>query len=228
MPLHTAAIFGALIFSLCAFAIFPLASAIPTRLERQWASEIKAYEVTTPDPKIYSFSLTQKTIVVLVAALLGFTVFAVYRENTEVIAFAFYYFSLLLLVAINLKSSLLPDMVVLPTLWVGLTYFATRGVASEHIYGAAAGYLVPFCVGLVFKMSTGKEVIGRGDLKALSMAGAWFGISALPFILAVFVMGSIGWALAMSFSGPKNRGFVCTGPAHLIASVAITLGVTAL
>jgi prepilin signal peptidase PulO-like enzyme (type II secretory pathway) len=228
MPPSTTPFFGALFFGLCAFAIFPLASAIPARLERQWASEIEAYAVASSVPKDYSLSLAQKAIVILVAALLGFTVFSIYREKTEATAFTFYYFSLLLLVAINLKSSLLPDMVVLPTLWVGLTYSATTGLAAEHIYGAVAGYLGPYLVGLAFKMFTGKEVIGRGDLKALSMAGAWFGVSALPSILAVFAVGFTGWALAMGFFGQKKRGFVCTGPAHLIASIAITLGVTAL
>lgn len=151
-----------------------------------------------------------------------------YGSTTAGAAYSLYYFSLLLVVAINVKHTLLPDNVVLTTLWAGLLYHAATGGAADHVYGAAVGYLAPFLIAFMFKSISGKEVIGRGDIKTLAMAGAWFGTVALPTILGTFIVGSILWAIVMGLLGlTKTRGFVPTGPVHLLASLAVIFGARA-
>jgi leader peptidase (prepilin peptidase) / N-methyltransferase len=226
----TIAMLCALAFGIvAALVLLPMARMIPARLERQWAGELEAYALTkrdTTEPTIYSYTLPHKAIVVVVAMLLGLVVITTYGSTAAGAAYALYYFSLLLLVAINVKHALLPDSIVFTTLWAGLLYYAYAGGVADHVYGAAAGYLVPFFVSLMFKLTTGKDVIGYGDLKALAMAGAWFGIAAMPVIIGTFVAGFIVWAILLHVLGHKSQGSVSTGPAHLLASLAVTLGVT--
>ena len=213
-----------------AYVLLPMAEEIPLRLERQWASELEAHAQATsdaPESTTHSYTLAHKAAIVVAAMLLGFVVITTYGSTTAGAAYSFYYFSLLLLVAINVKHMLLPDSVVLPTLWVGLLYHASTGGTADYVYGATAGYLVPFLIAFALKLVTRREFIGRGDLKSLAMAGAWFGMAALPTIAAAFVVGVIVWAIVMRLVSRKSRGLVPSGPAHLLASLAVTLGARA-
>ena len=100
---------------------------------------------------------------------------------------------------IDFDHKLLPDDIVLPTLWLGLglstlPLFVT---SSEAIIGAVFGYLSFWCVFHLFKLATGKEGMGYGDFKLLSLLGAWFGWQVLPQIILIStVLGAlIGLAL---------------------------------
>jgi len=227
-PILAALLCGSVFALAAAFVVLPMAREIPARLERQWARELENHaraetDASEPAPRVDSFLF--KVIMVALALLLGVVVALTYGWTTAGAAYSLYYFGLLLLVTINVKHALLPDSVVLTTLWIGLLYHACiDGSAATHLYGAALGYLVPFLIGLVFKASTGRVVIGGGDLKTLAMAGAWFGLGALPAILVTFVLGCVLWAVVMHFVDRNSRGFLSTGPAHLLASMAVTLG----
>ncbi len=70
--------------------------------------------------------------------------------------------------------------------------------------------------------STGKVLIAYGDLKAFAMAGAWFGLGALPFLFTAFVLAIALFTILMAVRG--RSGPLPTGPAHLIASVAYAVG----
>jgi prepilin signal peptidase PulO-like enzyme (type II secretory pathway) len=225
-------VLGALVFGLCAaFILLPMSKEIPVRLEAQWARELESRELDMMmGPRksaLPPYTFFYKAVIVSVAILLGFVVVATYGGTAAGAAYSLYYLGLLLLVAINVKHMLLPDSIVLGTLWIGLLYHAYSGGATDHVYGAVAGYMVPFLIAFAFKAATGKNVLGQGDLKTLAMAGAWFGIAALPILLGTFVVGFIVWGIGMRFIGPRSQGIVPTGPAHLLASLAVTLGMTA-
>ncbi|MEY4561952.1 MAG: hypothetical protein RLZZ618_1229 [Pseudomonadota bacterium] len=219
-------LFGAVAF----FLVFPMAELISDRVERDWAIEVKAHALSVQDaaaPARHPYPPLQKLGFAIVAVALAFTVLTLYGANAEGVALVCYFFGLLLLAAINVKSTMLPDVVTFPTLWLGLLYYTYAGSGAEHVYGAVAGYLVPFGVALAFKLSKGQEVIGQGDLKALAMAGAWFGVAALPWILAGFVVGSLVWALLIKLLGKMLQGWICTGPAHVMGSVVALLAARA-
>lgn len=171
----------------------------------------------------YSYTTAQKSLLVLLAALLGCGVAWKYGSGARGAAYALYFLSVVLLVAINLKHALLPDIVVLSTLWAGLLFHALSGNSAESVQGAAVGYLVPFIIGLSFRRVTGKDVMGGGDLKTLAMVGSWFGLGALPIVFGAFVLGSVLWPVAAKLAGQKMRGFIPTGPAHLAASIAAAM-----
>ena len=92
---------------------------------------------------------------------------------------------LLALAVIDLRTTLLPDDLTLPLLWLGLGLsLVPVFVAPEAaIIGALAGYLSLWTVFQLFKLVTGKEGMGYGDFKLLAAIGAWLGWAALPMVI---------------------------------------------
>ena len=124
---------------------------------------------------------------------------------------------LLALAAIDWDTTVLPDALTLPLLWVGLTA-AALGVLpgltpGASLGGAVAGYLSLWAVYWLFKLTTGKEGMGYGDFKLLAALGAWLGWQAiLPIVLFASVLGAVV-GLAMKAGGSLREGrFVPFGP----------------
>lgn len=95
---------------------------------------------------------------------------------------------------IDLDTTLLPDDITLPLLWLGLVLnaFETFVPLKDAVFGAAAGYLALWCVYWGFKLLTGKEGMGYGDFKLLGAIGAFVGWKVLPFvILASSAVGAL-------------------------------------
>ncbi|MFJ4434372.1 prepilin peptidase [Pseudomonas sp. NPDC089395] len=92
---------------------------------------------------------------------------------------------LLALSLIDADHGLLPDVLVLPMLWLGLIVnaFGIFVPLTEALWGAVAGYLSLWTVYWLFKLVTGKEGMGYGDFKLLALIGAWAGWQILPLTL---------------------------------------------
>ena len=90
-------------------------------------------------------------------------------------------FVLVTLTFIDFDHQLLPDEIVFPTLWLGLglSVFSIYTNPVDSIIGAIAGYLFFWLVFHAFRILTGKEGMGYGDFKLMSLLGAWFGFSFL-------------------------------------------------
>ena len=86
---------------------------------------------------------------------------------------------------IDLDTTLLPDDITLPLLWLGLllNLGATYVPLREAVIGAVAGYLVLWSVYWGFKLLTGKEGMGFGDFKLLAAIGAFLGWKMLPLVI---------------------------------------------
>jgi leader peptidase (prepilin peptidase)/N-methyltransferase len=92
---------------------------------------------------------------------------------------------LIALTFIDIDHQLLPDVMVLPFLWVGLllNLFSVFASLPNSVIGAVAGYLSLWCVFHLFKLITGKEGMGYGDFKLFALFGAWLGWQSLPLII---------------------------------------------
>ncbi|MBK1691301.1 prepilin peptidase [Ectothiorhodospira mobilis] len=107
--------------------------------------------------------------------------------------------SLLALAVIDLRTTLLPDALTLPVLWLGL--LVNLGVVftdpTSSLLGAVLGYLSLWGVYQAFRLLTGKEGMGYGDFKLFALLGAWLGWQMLPLIilLASLVGALVGIAL---------------------------------
>ena len=83
-------------------------------------------------------------------------------------------FALIALSGIDIDTQLLPDDITLPFLWLGLlvNYFDVFVTLEHAVIGAAAGYLSLWMIFWMFRLATGKEGMGYGDLKLLALLGA--------------------------------------------------------
>jgi leader peptidase (prepilin peptidase)/N-methyltransferase len=174
-----------------------------------------------------SFSIRYPLIELANAALFAY---AGWRWGTTAhgILWAGFAAALLTLAMIDWDTTLLPDSITLPLLWVGLMSAALRltgPVLPDAFWGAVGGYMSLWLVYWGFKLATGKEGMGFGDFKLFAALGAWFGWQALiPIILMASVIGAV-IGIAMKFSsGLREGGYIPFGPflagAGLTAMVA--------
>jgi leader peptidase (prepilin peptidase)/N-methyltransferase len=123
---------------------------------------------------------------------------------------------LLTLALIDWDTTLLPDDLTLPMLWLGLiaAHFQWTGISLQaSLWGAIGGYLSLWSVYWAFKLTTGKEGMGYGDFKLFAALGAWFGGQALlPIILIASIVGTVvGIAMKIN-ANLREGGYVPFGP----------------
>ncbi|WP_028695935.1 prepilin peptidase [Pseudomonas cremoricolorata] len=133
---------------------------------------------------------------------------------------------LLALSVIDIDRQLLPDALVLPTLWLGLLLNAhgVRVPLFDAVLGAAAGYLSLWSVFWLFKLVTGKDGMGYGDFKLLALLGAWGGWQVLPLTLLLASLLGAGaglWLLVRR--GAKLGSAMAFGPCLAIAGWIVLL-----
>ncbi|MFJ2981771.1 MULTISPECIES: prepilin peptidase [unclassified Pseudomonas] len=133
-------------------------------------------------------------LVELACALLSLTVAWHAGPGLQAMALLPLTWSLLALSLIDHDQQLLPDVLVLPTLWLGLIVNAFHTVVPlpDALWGAVAGYLSLWTVYWLFKLITGKEGMGYGDFKLLALIGAWGGWQVVPLTLMLSsVVGAV-------------------------------------
>ena len=133
---------------------------------------------------------------------------------------------------IDVDTQLIPDSIVLPLLWVGLAMSLLHPLAGaetlfvaprDAIIGALAGYLILWSVYQLFKLVTGKEGMGYGDLKLLAALGAWLGWQMLHIIILLSaVVGAIIGIAMIVFRGRDRQLPIPFGP-YLAAAGWITM-----
>lgn len=107
--------------------------------------------------------------------------------------------ALIALAFIDFDTSLLPDSLTLPLVWLGLLFNLGGHFAnlSDAVVGAVAGYMILWSIYWLFKLATGKEGMGFGDFKLLAAIGAWLGWELLPvtILLSSVVGAAVGIAM---------------------------------
>ncbi|MBT9566776.1 MAG: prepilin peptidase [Thiobacillus sp.] len=123
--------------------------------------------------------------------------------------------TLVALAFIDLDTTLLPDSLTQPLLWLGLL-FNLNGVfvsLPDAVIGAVAGYGVLWSVYWLFKLATGKEGMGYGDFKLLAALGAWLGWEVLPVTLLLSsVVGAVVGIAMIVFVQHDRRVPIPFGP----------------
>jgi leader peptidase (prepilin peptidase)/N-methyltransferase len=132
---------------------------------------------------------------------------------------------LLTLAVIDWETTLLPDSLTQPLLWLGL-WAAEMGWSglsvSNALWGAMVGYSSFALIAFVFERVTGQEGLGAGDFKLLAALGAWLG--PLPLIPLVFLAASsgAGVGLVLRARGQLREGrYVPFGPFLALAAVVL-------
>lgn len=113
---------------------------------------------------------------------------------------------LIALAFIDADTTLLPDSLTLPLLWLGLlaNVWQVYVPLADAVLGAAIGYLALWSIYWLFKLATGKEGMGYGDFKLLAALGAWMGWKMLlPIVLLSSVVGA---AVGIVLIAARRRG----------------------
>jgi len=132
---------------------------------------------------------------------------------------------LIALTGIDLDHQLLPDVIILPMVWLGLilSLFHVFIDSETSIIGATAGYLLLWSVFHGFKLITGKEGMGQGDFKLLAMLGAWLGWQYLGLIILLSsLVGTVIGLTLISLNKQKRDVPIPFGP-YLAAAGWIAL-----
>lgn len=136
-----------------------------------------------------------------------------------------YIWALIALTFIDADTTLLPDDITLPLLWLGLlaNLAGTFVDIRSAVAGAAAGYLILWLVYWAFKLLTGKEGMGYGDFKLLAAIGAWVGWQLLPLVILLSAaVGTVVGVAGIIFQGRDKGAKLPFGP-YLAAAGFIAL-----
>jgi leader peptidase (prepilin peptidase)/N-methyltransferase len=101
---------------------------------------------------------------------------------------------LLALAVIDFETSLLPDQLTLPLIWLGLIVAllqVSHVTLTTAVSGALVGYLSLYIFYWLAKLLTGKEGFGYGDFKLLAAIGAWLGASELLGVIVVSTLSAL-------------------------------------
>ncbi len=125
---------------------------------------------------------------------------------------------------IDFDKMLLPDEMTLPLIWLGLifNYFGIFVELHDALIGAVVGYLFLWSFYWIFKLCTGKEGMGYGDFKLMSLIGAWFGWQVLPasIMLSALAGAIVGIPYLILTNKGKSRPLPF-GPYIAIAGIVV-------
>ena len=162
-------------------------------------------------------------VIEILCALLSLHATLLFHNPTMLVFSLCFIWIILSLSVIDLSHQLLPDSLTLTLLWLGLlanTHHAFTAL-SDAVYAALAGYLSLWIVLHAFKLITGREGLGHGDLKLFSALGAWFGCLMLPLILLIAsLLGLIFGLIYLKIGKLSHRNPIPFGPCLGIAGLA--------
>jgi leader peptidase (prepilin peptidase) / N-methyltransferase len=160
----------------------------------------------------------------LTGALTGFVAWHFGPTFAAACAFVFLW-ALIALTFIDADTTLLPDDITLPLMWLGLLLnaFGVFTDIQSAVLGAALGYLVLWLVFWAFKFITGKEGMGYGDFKLLAAICAWLGFQMWPVVILLSaVAGSVVGIIGIVVKGKDKGAKIPFGP-YLAAAGFIAL-----
>jgi leader peptidase (prepilin peptidase)/N-methyltransferase len=74
----------------------------------------------------------------------------------------------------------------------------------------------------LFRLLTGKEGVGQGDLKLLAALGAWLGWQSLPAVLLIASLTGAGYGLfSMVFAGHSRQTPIPFGPFLALSGLVV-------
>lgn len=122
--------------------------------------------------------------------------------------FLLVYFALSgLLVREDIRAGLLPDKYLCPLLWTGLLFQRCLhpDFLSNAVTGAMAGYASFAIIYWGYRLLTGREGMGYGDVKYLSALGAWHGWHILPALVLTAALVALLYQLILSLPAPDKQ-----------------------
>ena len=146
----------------------------------------------------------QYPLVELSSGLLAILSYYRWGATPDALFMYFFFSALLVLSLIDLKFFILPDVITIPGIGLGLISSLLReGITPlQSLVGALVGFLIPLGIYLYYVKFRKMEGLGFGDVKLLSMIGAFTGVYGV--FSALFLGSLIGLLFALP-SVVRNR-----------------------
>ena len=126
------------------------------------------------------------------------------------------------LFVIDCRFKLLPDALTLPLGFLGIIFCSFKPShieINESIFGGLVGFSVLWILFWSHKFFSGKEGLGRGDIKLTGALGAWVGISNIMNVLLVAsVLGLLASGLMMFLKKHSYNQTIAFGPFLIIGT----------
>lgn len=167
----------------------------------------------------------QYPVVELLTAILSLAMAWHFGFTWQALAAMLLAWALIAMSVIDIKLQLLPDVLILPLIWLGLMLNLNGWFTDieSAVYGAVAGYMSLWFIFHLFLLITGKEGMGYGDFKLLALFGAWLGWQLLPQVLLLSaVVGAISGLGMILFLGRDKAVPIPFGP-YLAAAGLIAM-----
>jgi leader peptidase (prepilin peptidase)/N-methyltransferase len=133
--------------------------------------------------------------------------------------------ALLCLAVIDSQTTLLPDALTQPLLWLGLISSANHWVdlpLTHAVWGAVAGYVSLWGVAAVFEKLSSKEGMGAGDFKLLAALGAWLGpLALIPLVMLASTGGAMVGLILLWRRQLRADGYLPFGPFLALAGAVM-------
>jgi leader peptidase (prepilin peptidase) / N-methyltransferase len=160
-------------------------------------------------------------IIELLSGVLSILVYWYFGPTWQMLAALFFTYVLITASLIDFNHQILPDLIILPTLWIGLMLNTINFFTPlpNAVWAASIGYLLPWLIAWLFLKIRGKQGMGHGDFKMLAMVGAWFGFYMMVnTLLFAVILGAIISLLLLLFKRVAWQRPVPFGPYLAIAA----------
>jgi len=151
----------------------------------------------------------------LLVGLMSLALFIRYGLSYQYFLFLLFAATLITVSFIDLQHKIIPDVLSLPGIVTGfsVSFFLGHVTWLDSLIGIISGGGALFLVGFVYKLLTGREGMGGGDVKLLAMIGAWMGWMSLPFIVLISSLtGAVIGLAVILLSGKGLRVRIPFGP----------------
>jgi leader peptidase (prepilin peptidase)/N-methyltransferase len=141
-----------------------------------------------------------------------------------ILPYTVFYIALLIMAAIDYRTRMLPDAIVIPTMWLGLALSSMSINISypEAVWGAILGYTVPWAIAKASQKITKKNGMGNGDFKMIAMLGAWLGpVELLGCVFMASCFFIVIFAMLAAAKKITRQTPVAFGPFLAIAAVIL-------
>lgn len=129
-----------------------------------------------------------------------------------------------LLILIDFKHYLLPDLINIPLIIIGLI-INYNGIYSgsfiNSIIGAISGYVVLYIIYFTYLKIRKKEGLGLGDLKLVSAIGAWLGYSELLYIVTIAAILGLTYSIILKVMKKSEDGMIPFGPFLIVSAIPL-------
>lgn len=164
----------------------------------------------------------QYPLVELLMAVITTALVVKFQFSIATIGYFLFAASLLVIIFIDIRLQIIPDVISLPGIIVGFAFSLVSDTVTwqDSLIGLLLGGGVLYTIALLYALLRKIDGMGGGDIKLLAMIGAWLGWQSLPFvILFSSSTGSIIGILAMTRQKMGGQTRIPFGPFLSVAAL---------